>query len=189
MRRTASSACLAFTCLSSSQVNAFIPHLTTSHPSPTTTTLHAILPEHLDLTHHALTSATTLLSTIDSDIASIPDDQFRKVFAGGGLIMFGSLLSTMFVGYLIESNNSYADLVAETYAGQDLDEQESFLDSLSFEQRREAEDMVYDFREKKARKAGTWTEEDEAKKRERLARNEEERMKKVEEKDIFSDYD
>lgn len=98
----------------------------------TATTLHAILPEHLDLTHHALTSATTLLSTIDSDIASIPDDQFRKVFAGGGLIMFGSLLSTMFVGYLIESNNSYADLVAETYAGQDLDEQESFFGFAEF---------------------------------------------------------
>lgn len=103
--------------------------------------------------------------------------------------MLGSILSTVFVGFLIDSNNSYADLVAETYAGQDLEEQESFLDSLSFEQRREAEDMVMDFREKKARKAGTWTEEDEAKKQERLKKNKEEDEKRVEEVDMFSDYD
>jgi len=103
--------------------------------------------------------------------------------------MLGSILSTVFVGFLIDSNNSYADLVAETYAGQDLEEQESFLDSLSFEQRREAEDMVMDFREKKARKAGTWTEEDEAKKQERLKKKKEEDEKRVEKVDMFSDYD
>eukprot|EP00956_Cyclotella_meneghiniana_P026587 scaffold57845_cov82-Cyclotella_meneghiniana.AAC.1 len=143
----------------------------------------------MDTAHHILHSASTLLSTIDSDIANIPDDEFRKVFAGGGIIMLGSILSTVFVGYLIESNNSYADLVAETYAGQE--KEESFLDSLSFEQRKEAEDMVYDFREKKAKRAGTWTEEDERLKMERLAKDnrvEDSVVEVKKDKDAFSDY-
>jgi hypothetical protein len=185
---------MAFTCLSST-VTSFAPsHNHRTHASQ----LNAIPPESIvdptitHLLHHALTSSpSTILSTIDSDIASIPDDQFRKVFAGGGLIMLGSVLSTIFVGFLIDSNNAYADLVAETYAGQDLEEEESFLDSLSFDQRREAEEMVYDFREKKAKKAGTWTEEDERLKMERLL--EEKKMGEesggVGEKDVFSDYD
>lgn len=105
--------------------------------------------------------------------------------------MLGSVLSTIFVGFLIDSNNAYADLVAETYAGQDLEEEESFLDSLSFDQRREAEEMVYDFREKKAKKAGTWTEEDERLKMERLLEKKKmgEESGGVGEKDVFSDYD
>lgn len=103
--------------------------------------------------------------------------------------MLGSIISTAFVGFLIDSNNSYADLVAETYAGQELAEEESFLDSLSFEQRKEAEEMVRDFREKKARKAGTWTEEDERKKQERLAENKSDEREGQGEKDMFSDYD
>ena len=103
--------------------------------------------------------------------------------------MLGSILSTVFVGYLIESNNSYADLVAETYTGQE--KEESFLDSLNFEQRKEAEDMVYDFREKKAKRAGTWTEEDERLKIERLSRDnrvEDSVIEVKKEKDAFSDY-
>ena len=94
--------------------------------------------------------------------------------------MLGSVLSTVFVGFLIESNNSYADLVAESYAGQDLEGEESFLDSLKLtpEQKKETEEMIMAFREKKAKKAGTWTEEDETKKQQRM-----------EEKDMFSDYD
>ncbi|KAL7489725.1 hypothetical protein ACHAW6_015416 [Cyclotella cf. meneghiniana] len=189
MSRIASAACLALACLSSRGTNAFAPpvhlatHFSSRHPiSQSSTSLHALIPHDsaFDLTHHALNAASTFLSTIDSDIASIPDDQFRKVFAGGGLIMLGSVLSTVFVGFLIESNNSYADLVAESYAGQDLKGEESFLDSLKLtpEQKRETEEMIMAFREKKAKKAGTWTEEDEVQKQER-----------VEEKDMFSDYD
>ena len=105
--------------------------------------------------------------------------------------MLGSVLSTIFVGFLIDSNNSYADLVAETYAGQDRGEEESFLDSLSLDQRREAEEMVREYRERKAKKAGTWTEEDERAKQERL--KEEKAEASVAggsgEKDMFSDYD
>lgn len=98
--------------------------------------------------------------------------------------MFGSVLSTMFVGFLVESGGgSYAELVAETYAEQDMSDEgkESFLDSLgvkSADEKKEALDMVAAFREKKMKKAGTWSEEDEAKK-----------QQDAEEKDMFSDYD
>lgn len=81
---------------------------------------------------HTFASASSFIATIDSDIASIPDDQFGKVFAGGIFIMFGSILSTIFVGFLIESGGGgYADLVAETYAEQNMgDGKESYLNSL-----------------------------------------------------------
>ena len=142
-----------------------------------------------------LSSASTYLSTIDSDIASIPDDEFRKVFAGGGLIMFGSILSVVFVGFLIESSGSYADLVAETYVDQNLDgKEETFLDSLgmSSEKRAETEEMIRAFREKKMRKAGTWTDEDEKKKQEIILSRESSSSSsssgEKEEADMFNDY-
>jgi len=96
--------------------------------------------------------------------------------------MLGSVLSTIFVGFLVESGGGgYADLVAETYAEQDFDkDKESFMDSLGLtaDQKKETEEMVRAFREKKMRKAGTWTAEDEQKK-----------QQLIEEKDMFSDYD
>lgn len=96
--------------------------------------------------------------------------------------MFGSVLSTIFVGFLVESNGGgYADLVAETYAEQDFDkDKESFMDSLGLtaDQKAETEEMVRAFREKKLKKAGTWSDEDEKKK-----------QQLIEEKDMFSDYD
>ena len=140
-----------------------------------------------------LSSASTYLSTIDSDIASIPEDEFRKVFAGGGLIMLGSILSVVFVGFLIESSGSYADLVADTYVDQNLDgNEETFLDSLgmSAEKRSETEEMIRAFREKKMRKAGTWTDEDEKKKQELLLSraSPSPSSEEKEESDMFSDY-
>jgi hypothetical protein len=118
-----------------------------------------------------------LISTIDSDIASIPENEFRKVFAGGIFIMFGSVISTIFVGFLVESGGGgYADLVAETYAEQDFDSLDSM--GLSADQKKETEEMLRTFREKKMRKAGKWTDEDEEKK-----------QQLIEEKDMFSDYD
>ena len=96
--------------------------------------------------------------------------------------MFGSILSTIFVGFLLESNGGgYADVVAESYAGQNFeDEGETFFDSLGLTpgQKKETEDMVRTFREKKMKKAGTWTED-----------NEKEKQQLLEEKDMFSDYD
>ena len=121
--------------------------------STTSSSLHLYLPSIDDI--HALTTSipttasshvasaaasSILLSTIDSDIANIPDNEFRTVFAGGIGIMFGSILSTIFVGYLIESpgggsgkRSGYVDLVAETYVEQSSimgEKEETFLNSL-----------------------------------------------------------
>lgn len=96
--------------------------------------------------------------------------------------MLGSILSTVFVGFLIESTDGYADLVAETYVERKLDDdgKESFFDSLgmSSDQKDETEEMVRAFREKKMKKAGTWSAEDE-----------ENKQQVAEEKDMFSDYE
>ena len=184
--------CAALACLSSSAIEAFAPshnnmqqRMASSSSASTRQTQSTALNLWMPIDDHVLsTSSNFLLSTIDSDIASIPDNEFRKVFAGGIFIMFGSVLSTMFVGFLVESGGgSYAELVAETYAEQDMSDEgkESFLDSLgvkSADEKKEALDMVAAFREKKMKKAGTWSEEDEAKK-----------QQDAEEKDMFSDYD
>jgi len=183
MKRRISTICAALAGIAT--VEAFVqPQRTTavapSRQSAPATSLNLWLPDD-----HALTSASSFLSTIDSDIASIPDDEFRKVFAGGGAIMLGSILSTVFVGFMIESTGAYADLVAETYAEQDLDEgKESFLDSLGLDagQKAETEEMVRAFREKKMRKAGTWTEKDEEDKQQLTEAKTEEKV------DMFSDY-
>ena len=177
---------MALACLSATCVEGFAPiavvgrtnqRIDTPRQSQSTS-LNLWLPEY----DHAITSASSLIATIDSDIASIPDDEFGKVFAGGGVIIFGSILSVIFVGFLVESGGGYADLVAETYAEQNMgEEEESFLDSLglkSADEKKEAIEMVQAFREKKMRKAGTWTEKDE-----------EEKQQLAEEKDMFSDYD
>jgi len=136
MKRTVSTICAALACLSCS-VEGFAPPavgsqtmqqqrtVASSRQSPTTS-LNLWLPDE-----HTLTSASSFIATIDSDIASIPDDEFGKVFAGGGAIIFGSILSTIFVGFLIESTGGYADLVAETYVDQNLDDgKDSFMNSL-----------------------------------------------------------
>ena len=126
------SVCAALACISIAE--AFVPPMhqqqqqTTAAPSRQShTSLNLWLPDE-----HALTSASNILATIDSDIANIPDDEFGKVFAGGGIIIFGSILSTIFVGFLVESSGSYAELVAETYAEQDMGDEgkESFMNSL-----------------------------------------------------------
>merc|ERR1719203_1011415 len=127
MKRSISALCAALACLSNNTVQAFVPPVVgrtmqqqqqqqqqTSTPSrqqsPSITSLNLWLPDE-----HALTSASSFIATIDSDIANIPDNEFGKVFAGAGVIMLGSILSTVFVGFLIESTDGYADLVAETY--------------------------------------------------------------------------
>ena len=137
MKRSIAAICVAVTCMSSSAVEAFTPpptqgiqqSITPSRQTPTSsfTSLNLWLPDE-----HVLSTASTFISTVSADIDSIPDDEFGKVFAGGGVIIFGSILSTIIVGALVESGDGgYADLVAETYAEQDLDEgKESFLNSL-----------------------------------------------------------
>eukprot|EP00581_Thalassiosira_minuscula_P018516 CAMPEP_0183730836 /NCGR_PEP_ID=MMETSP0737-20130205/33736_1 /TAXON_ID=385413 /ORGANISM="Thalassiosira miniscula, Strain CCMP1093" /LENGTH=196 /DNA_ID=CAMNT_0025963417 /DNA_START=135 /DNA_END=725 /DNA_ORIENTATION=+ len=163
---------------SSTSLNLFLPDVDATTTAATAASMTAFADPHTLLT----TTSNLLLSTIDSDIANIPDDEFGKVFAGGGIIIFGSILSTIFVGFLVENGKGgYADLVAETYANQNLgEEEESYLNSLGLgeAEKKETEEMVRAFREKKMRKAGTWTEEDEEEKKVMLA-----------EKDMFSDYE
>lgn len=178
MRQSAATLALGY-CLMHSVVNAFAPSAPqrSVRQQSKSSALNMWVPDDVSMLSHSLEHASTLISTIDSDIASIPDDEFRKVFAGGGLIMFGSVLSTIFVGFLVESGGGgYADLVAETYAEQDFDSLDSM--GMSAEQKKETEEMLRSFREKKMRKAGTWTAEDEEKK-----------QQLIEEKDMFSDYD
>jgi len=201
MKRSIPSICAALACLSSNTVTAFAPssvaHINqrttvASSSRQSTSSLNLFLPDVVD--HHTLlSSASNFIATIDSDIANIPDDEFGKVFAGGGVIIFGSILSTIFVGFLVEKGGGYADLVAETYAEQDIyateKDEESFLESLGLktdEQKKEAIDMVQAFREKKKKRAGQWTEEDEAKKKQQAVAVAE---AAAEEKDMFSDYD
>ena len=136
MKRIISATCAAFACLTGG-IEGFAPAVAgratqqqrTATPSrkAANTSLNLWMPDE-----HTLASASSFIATIDSDIASIPDDEFGKVFAGGGVIIFGSILSTIFVGFLIESSGGYADLVAETYAEQDMGDEgkESFLNSL-----------------------------------------------------------
>ncbi len=178
MKQSAATLALGY-CLMHSVVNAFAPSAPQRNvrQQSKSSALNMWVPDDASTLSHSLEHASTLISTIDSDIASIPDDEFRKVFAGGGLIMFGSVLSTIFVGFLVESGGGgYADLVAETYAEQDFDSLDSM--GMSAEQKKETEEMLRSFREKKMRKAGTWTAEDEEKK-----------QQLIEEKDMFSDYD
>lgn len=178
MKQSATTLALGY-CLMHSVVNAFAPSAPqrSVRQQSKSSALDMWVPDDASMLSHSLEHASTLISTIDSDIASIPDDQFRKVFAGGGLIMVGSVLSTIFVGFLVESGGGgYADLVAETYAEQDFDSLDSM--GMSAEQKKETEEMLRSFREKKMRKAGTWTQEDEEKK-----------QQLIEEKDMFSDYD
>lgn len=63
------------------------------------------------------------IATIDSDIAKIPDNEFGLVFAGGIAVMFGGLFSTLFVGWIVDSKNLYANIVADSYA-QGADDEE-----------------------------------------------------------------
>mmetsp|Transcript_18552 Transcript_18552/g.38002 ORF Transcript_18552/g.38002 Transcript_18552/m.38002 type:complete len:212 (+) Transcript_18552:130-765(+) len=55
------------------------------------------------------------VATIDSDIANIQLEEFRKVFAGGIAVMIGGLISTTLLGTIIEKKDLYANLAAESY--------------------------------------------------------------------------
>ena len=131
MKRSIATICTAAACLScnSNNVEAFTTPSRRIQQSPSRiqTKLNLHLP--LDTIH----STSSYISTISADIDNIPDDEFGKVFAGGGIVMLGSVISTMIVGALVESGEGgYADLVAETYAEQDLSDEgkETFLNSL-----------------------------------------------------------
>jgi hypothetical protein len=100
----------------------------------------------------SMASASNFISTVSADIDSIPSNEFATVFAGGIAVMFGSTLSTVIVGFLLESNNSYASVVADSYAqGGD----EAFWESLSPEDQIKGKEMLEKLRKSKEAKNGT----------------------------------
>uniref|UniRef100_A0A8J9RZR4 Uncharacterized protein n=1 Tax=Phaeodactylum tricornutum TaxID=2850 RepID=A0A8J9RZR4_PHATR len=86
-------------------------------------------------------ASSALIATIDSDIASIPVNEFAPVFAGGMAVMFGGVLSAIITGAILEKRDLYATVVAASYA-QGGDGDEEFWKSLSDEEKLKAKDMV-----------------------------------------------
>lgn len=82
--------------------------------------------------HHMLPMSTQWIATIDSDIANIPQNEFAPVFMGGLTVMFGGLIAVIFVGFIIDKRDLYANIVADSYAQAGDDEE--FWKSLSVEE-------------------------------------------------------
>ena len=103
--------------LSSSQRNQIRSYATPNMPSSTTSL--KMIPggcedlSQISTSFSPIVSTSTLLSTIDADIANISNDQFGLVFAGGITVMVGGLVSVLLVGFLLENSNSYASIVAD----------------------------------------------------------------------------
>jgi len=126
-------------------VAAFVTKHTIRHPYIITRRVHLMQGDpFLSLT----TSSSTVIATIDSDIAKISNEDFGLVFAGGILVMVGGVLSALIVGFILEKSNSYAQIVADSYAeGGD----DAFLNSLSPDDRDKAKDMLEKLRQSKER--------------------------------------
>lgn len=88
-----------------------------------------------------------IVATIDSDIANIPTNEFAPVFAGGIVVMFGGLLSALVVGFIIDKRNLYANLVADSYAQGEDDEE--FWKGLSEEEKKKTQELLQRVRESK----------------------------------------
>jgi hypothetical protein len=95
---------------------------------------------------NAIQSTSNTISTVSADIDSISNDQFGLVFAGGIAVMVGGVFSALMVGFLLESSNSYANVVADSYVqGGD----EEFWESLSPEDAAKAKEMIAKLRASK----------------------------------------
>lgn len=125
--------------------------------------------------YSSLLSSNTLIATIDSDIASISDDEFRTVFLGGIVVMFGGLISTFIVGTILKTTNGYGRVIADSYPEADT---EDFINGLPEEEREEARELLRKIREQKY----------EGKKDGGAKVVQEVPVKKESEKDVFSDY-
>ena len=98
---------------------------------------------------NAPTSAWTnfLVATIDSDIANVPENEFAPIFAGGILVMFGGVLSALIVGFILESRNLYANVIADSYAQGAEDEE--FWKGLSDEEKKKTQELLQKLKESK----------------------------------------
>ncbi|GAX29210.1 hypothetical protein FisN_28Lh038 [Fistulifera solaris] len=77
-------------------------------------------------------------------------NEFAPVFMGGIAVMFGGLLSAIFVGLIVDSKNLSAQIVAESYSqGQD---DEEFWKGLSEEEKTKAQEILRRVRESKGEK-------------------------------------
>jgi hypothetical protein len=83
-----------------------------------------------------------LLSTIDSDIAKLSDNEFAPVFLGGIAVMVGGLLSAVFVGLVVDKKDLYASLVADSYLQGSGEDDESFWKGLSDEEKKKTQEML-----------------------------------------------
>jgi hypothetical protein len=81
-----------------------------------------------------------LVATIDADIANISDNEFAPIFMGGILVMFGGVLSALIVGTILDSTNSYAEVIADSYAQSSGDEE--FWKGLSDEERNKTRELL-----------------------------------------------
>jgi hypothetical protein len=108
------------------------------------TTIQKLAP--VDIVDTAISAATSIsIATIDSDIANIPENEFRSVFMGGIVVMFGGLMSALIVGFIVDSRNLYANLVADSYA-QGSDDEE-FWKGLSEGEKEKAQELLRKVRE------------------------------------------
>jgi hypothetical protein len=123
--------------------------------SSTSTTSLYVVPVDIDLYSSIATATTTAtaattthaaqslwIATIDSDIANIQLEEFRKVFAGGLTVMAGGLVSTTFVGFILKKKDLYTSLAAESYldmAKDDPDFWKKMSDGLSEEEKAKVE--------------------------------------------------
>lgn len=88
-----------------------------------------------------------LVATIDSDIANVPENEFAPIFAGGILVMFGGIMSALIVGFILESNDSYANVIADSYAQGAEDEE--FWKGLSEEEQKKTRELLQKIKESK----------------------------------------
>ena len=130
------------TCAFVSQIQPF--GCSKAHQVSTETELNAVTQDQL---LSSLSSTSSYISTISADIDNISDDNFAIVFAGGIAVMIGGVLSTLIVGFLLESGNSYASVVADSYAqGGD----EDFWESLSPEDQVKTKELLAKLKESKS---------------------------------------
>lgn len=171
MKKTLLQSLLSIACLSSTMAFA---------PSPIST------PTRAQSTSLNFSPATTnLISTISADIDNIPQNEFATVFAGGIAVMIGGVLSTVIVGFLLESGNSYANVVADSYAqGGD----EEFWNQLNPEEREKAESMLKKLRESKGENVDLPIPPPPSTSESKTEEKKEEKAK-VASNDMFSDYD
>lgn len=132
--------------LATDPASAFAPSITRGHGLATSSrTSYATAQRKMMLSPDLMNSV--IIATIDSDIAKIPENEFAPVFAGGIAVMFGGLLSALAVGFIIDSRNLYANIVADSYAqGGDNEE---FWKGLSDEEKKKTQELLQRLRESK----------------------------------------